>query len=149
MQTNKKNIIFLFIKIILIVLIVFLTNKYIFGLCIVKSIDYKSININPHDFLIYYKLENDYQVNDIVFYNNNIFRVIGTNGQVISKKGNKVLIDKEIMFDKVDYDFEYPYIIKENELFIINDKDDSRVFGCINKKDIDGKLLFRMQIRDF
>ena len=119
MLTNKKNIIFLIIKIVIISLIIFLFNKYVFGIYIVKSIDYKSININPHDFLIYYKLENDYQNNDIVFYNNTIYRVIGTNGQVINNKGNRIYIDNDISFESVEYNYEYPYTIKENEFLYI------------------------------
>ena len=149
MPINKKSIIFLLIKIILIALIIFLTTKYVFGFNIVKSNKYKSININPHDFLIYYKLEKDYQNNDIVFYKNQIYRVVGTNGQTIIKKGNKVFIDNDIYFDDVKYNFEYPYTIKENELFLMNGFNDSRIIGLVNKKYIKGKLIFRMQIRDF
>lgn len=149
MLTNKKNIIFLIIKIVIISLIIFLFNKYVFGIYIVKSIDYKSININPHDFLIYYKLENDYQNNDIVFYNNTIYRVVGTNGQVINNKGNRIYIDNDISFESVEYNYEYPYTIKENELFLINNINDSKNFGLIDKNNISGKLIFRLQIRDF
>ncbi len=149
MLTNKKNIIFLIIKIVIISLIIFLFNKYVFGIYIVKSIDYKSININPHDFLIYYKLENDYQNNDIVFYNNTIYRVVGTNGQVINNKGNRIYIDNDISFESVEYNYEYPYTIKENELFLINNINDSKNFGLIDKNNISGKLVFRLQIRDF
>ncbi len=149
MLTNKKNIIFLIVKIVIISLIIFLFNKYVFGIYIVKSIDYKSININPHDFLIYYKLENDYQNNDIVFYNNTIYRVVGTNGQVINNKGNRIYIDNDISFESVEYNYEYPYTIKENELFLINNINDSKNFGLIDKNNISGKLVFRLQIRDF
>ena len=149
MQINKRNIIFLIIKIVLIVLIIYLTYKYIFGIYIVKNNNYKSININPHDFLIYYKIEKDYQNNDIVFYKNNIYRIVGTKGQVISKKGNKIFIDSDIYFENIEYSYEYPYTIKDNELFLMNDINDSRSFGLIDKNNISGKLLFRMQIRDF
>ena len=149
MQINKRNIIFLIIKIILIVLIIFLTYKFIFGIYIVKDNKFKSININPHDFLIYYRLQDSYQNNDIVFYNNSIYRVIGTKGQVINKKGNKIFIDNDIYFENIKYNYEYPYTIKDNELFILNDINDSKDFGLIDINNISGKLLFRMQIRDF
>ena len=149
MQINKRNIIFLIIKIILIVLIIFLTYKFIFGIYIVKDNKFKSININPHDFLIYYRLQDSYQNNDIVFYNNSIYRVIGTKGQVINKKGNKIFIDNDIYFENIKYNYEYPYTIKDNELFLLNDINDSKDFGLIDINNISGKLLFRMQIRDF
>lgn len=149
MLINKKNLIFLLIKIILISLIIFITTKYIFGFNIVKSDKYKSISISPHDFLIYYKLEKEYQNNDIVFYKDQIYRVVGTNGQTINKKGNKVFIDNDIYFEDIKYNYEYPYTIKENELFLMNSFNDSRIIGLVNKKDIKGKLIFRMQIRDF
>ena len=149
MLINKKNIIFLLIKIILIVLIIFLTTKYVFGFYIVNTNQYKGININPHDFLIYYKLEKDYQNNDIVFYKDQVYRIVGTKGQTIKLKGNKVFIDNDIYFEDVKYNFEYPYTIKDNELFLINELNDSKVIGLINKNNIKGKLIFRMQIRDF
>ena len=145
---KNRNIIFLLIKILLITIIIYITYKYICGFYIVKNSNYKSININPHDFLIYYKKEKEYQNNDIVFYNDNIYRIIGTNGQVIRKIGNKVMIDNDTI-DEVNLNLTYPYTIKENELFLFNNMEDSRSFGCININDIKGKLVFRMQIRDF
>lgn len=145
---KNRNLIFLLIKILLITIIIYITYKYIFGFYIVKNSNYKSININPHDFLIYYKKEKEYQNNDIVFYNDNIYRIIGTNGQVIRKIGNKVMIDNDTI-DEVNLNLTYPYTIKENELFLFNNMEDSRSFGCININDIKGKLVFRMQIRDF
>ena len=147
MQKNR-NLIFLLIKIILITILLFIVYKYIFGFYIVKNNNYKSININPHDFLIYYKREKEYQNNDIVFYNNSIYRVIGTNGQVIKKLGNKIMIDNNII-EEVTFEFDYPYTISKDEVFLFNDKEDSRSFGCININSIKGKLVFRIQIRDF
>ena len=149
MKNHKKEILFLLIKIILIVIVLFIIKKYIFGLYIVKSINYKNININPNDFLIYYKLQKEYNNNDIVFYKNKIYRVVGSKGQIINKKNNKFYIDNDIYFDSILYNFEYPYTIKDNELFLISDNNDSRTYGCINKDNIDGKLIFRIQIRDF
>lgn len=148
MIKNKKNILFLLIKIVSIIICFFLINKYLFDFYIVKTNNYKSINISPHDFLIYYKFNNDYHNNDIVFYKNKLYRVIGTYGQVIKKKGEKVFIDSDIV-ENVSYDFNYPYTISKNELFIIGYKEDSRTNGCINTNNINGKLIFRMQIRDF
>ena len=146
---KKNNFIFFIIKIFVLFLFIFLINYFIFGFYIVNSINYKSINIYPHDFLIYYKLEKNYNNNDIVFYNNKIYRVIGTYGQVINKKGNKILIDNEIIDGEIKYEYKYPYIIKKHELFLKSDIDDSKLFGCISSNKIDGKLIFRIQIRDF
>lgn len=148
MIKNRRNIIFLIIKIIIIIICFFLINKYLFGIYIVSNNNYKSINISPHDFLIYYKFNNTYQNNDIVFYGDKIYRVIGTYGQVIRKKGEKIFIDSDIV-DNVSYDFNYPYTINKDELFLIGYQDDSKTNGCINTKNISGKLLFKMQVRDF
>ena len=51
--------------------------------------------------------------------------------------------------DEINFNLTYPYTIKENELFLFNNMEDSRSFGCININNIKGKLVFRMQIRDF
>ena len=148
MKTNKKFI-FLFVKLLLIFLIFFIANKYLFGLYMVNSVDYKSININPHDFLIYYKNQKEYQNNDVIIYKKKIYRIIGTYGQIISKKNQKLLIDKDIINGEIKYNFTYPYSIKKDELFIINGKNDSLSFGCINKSKVEGKIIFKIQIRDF
>ncbi len=149
MKTNSKYLIFLFVKIIIIVLILFLFNKYVFKIYIVKSNNYKSINFNPSDFLIYYKLEKDYQNNDVVLYDNKIYRIIGTYGEVINVKNNKIFIDDDSYFNDISYKFSYPYTIKRDEVFLFNNNYDSRSFGCVKKNKLDGKLIFKMQIRNF
>ncbi len=149
MKKNKINLLIPFVKIIIILVVMYIVFTYIFGLYIVTSINYNSININPHDFLIYYRLEKNYQNNDIVFYKNKVYRIIGTKGQIINKKGNKVLIDNDVLNSEIKYDFKYPYTINEGELFIINNEDGSTNFGCIDSNSIEGKLIFKMQIRNF
>ena len=148
MIKNRKYIILLLIKIIIILICFLLINRFLFGFCIVKNNNYKNINISPHDFLIYFKFNNNYQNNDIVFYNDKIYRVIGTAGQIITKKGEKIFIDSDEV-DNVSYIFKYPYTISKDELFLIGNQVDSRINGCINKNNISGKLIFKIQIRDF
>lgn len=148
MNKNKKNIIILLIKIVSVILIVFISYRYLFGFYIVKTDKYKVINITPSDFLIYYKIYNEIHNNNIVLYNNKLYRVIGTYGQVINKKNNKFFIDDNII-DGVSYEFTYPYTINKNEIFLYSYEDDSRTIGCVDANKIQGILLFRMQIRDF
>ena len=148
MKKNRKNLFFLLIKILLITFILLFGYKYVFGFYIVKNNDLKSINIKPHDFLIFYKYNNEYENDDIVFYKNNVYKVVGTFDQVINKVRNKTMIDNSVI-DEIQYNYNYPYSIQRDEVFLLNNKDDSRIFGCVKIKDIEGKLIFRMQIRDF
>ena len=148
MKKNRKNFLFLILKIVLITALLMFANKYIFGFYIVKNNDYKDINIYPHDFLIYYKYNNEYQNNDIVFYNNRIYRIIGTSGQIINKIGNKIMVDNNII-DNINSDYNYPHTILSDELLLLSIKNETKIVSYVKLKDIDGKLIFRMQIRDF
>lgn len=81
-----------------------------------------------------------------------IKRVIGTEGQRVQIKNNKVLVDGKILsenyigtnrtFGRVDY------VIPNGQVFVMGDNrehsSDSRIFGTISEKDITGKVLLRI-----
>ena len=47
----------------------------------------------------------------------------------------------------------FPYTVEEGKAFILNDyredTDDSRIFGAVDMKDIDGPFLFTLRRRGF
>lgn len=87
-----------------------------------------------------------------------IKRVIGLPGETVQIAEGKIYIDGELLEDSYGYyldekimegyDFSEPVLIGEDEYFVLgdnrNDSLDSRKIGCINRKDIIGKAVFRL-----
>ena len=148
------------IKILLLLIVLFIIFKYVFGIYVVKSVNMFP-GIKPGQLIIYYKLNKDYYNKDIIVYNNNLYRIVGINNDEINIDNGSLVInnfeeENEIFFNtNIDDDsiIKYPYIVKENEYFIMNDyridSNDSRLFGPISKNKIDGLLIASIQIRDF
>jgi signal peptidase I len=119
--------------------------------------------ITDGNLLIYYRLDKDYVIGDVVLVkqdnNYNIYRISGTNGDKISIEDGTLLINGFREEIQGFYDTEipedskvtYPCVIGENEYFVTNDfrldLNDSRSFGVINKKDIVGRVIAKLQIR--
>ena len=156
----KKQILISIIKILLISIIIYLLLFYIFGFYIVKA-----NNMNPSiksgSLLIYYRLSKTIDRLDVIVSNNKIYRVVGINKDNIDINNNIVLVngmkeEGDIYFStyKVDTsNINYPLKIGNNEFFVLNDyrtdNNDSRRFGLIHKKNIQGKVIGSIQIRGF
>ena len=69
----------------------------------------------------------------------------------VSVEGYGVLESVVYETEPADYGVEYPYTVPEGAYFLLNDyredKNDSRTFGAVNKKDIEGKVIFIMRRR--
>ncbi len=148
------------IKVLLIVIVLFIIFKYVFGIHVVKTVNMFP-SIKPGELVIYYKLNKEYYNNDVIVYNNNLYRIVGISNDDINIENGNLIInnfeeENEIYFNtNIDSktNIKYPYIVKENEYFIMNDYrlelNDSRLFGSISKNKIDGLIIASIQIRDF
>lgn len=119
--------------------------------------------ITDGNLLIYYRLDKDYVVGDVVLVKQdneyNIYRISGTNGDMITIEEGTLLINGFREEIQGFYDTElsegssvtYPCILGEDEYFVTNDFrldfNDSRSFGKIEKKDIVGRVIGKLQIR--
>ena len=156
----KKQIIINIIKVLSIGNILYLLTFYIFGFYVVKS-----NNMNPSiksgSLLIYFRLSQKYDNNDVIIVNNQIYRIVGKYKDKIDIQNNRLVINgiKEegnVYFNTYkgnDSKINYPIEINKDEYFVLNDyrldKNDSRLFGSIKKKNIVGKVIGNIQIRGF
>lgn len=81
-------------------------------------------------------------------------RVIGVEGDVVDIKDGYVYINEEKLIESYangltyEREFELPYTVEENELFVLGDNrdysSDSRAFGPISIDQVEGKAFFRI-----
>ena len=154
----------LIVKIILILFFIFLVNKIFFGFYRMKD---NSMNpsIQHGELIIYYRLEKEYSIGDVVVYSvngkNYVGRIVAIAGQVIDidEKGN-VFIDEHAenfnaLYSTVipdNSEITIPYRVPINRVFILQDYrngvQDSRTFGGIEIDKIEGKVISTVNIRD-
>jgi len=161
----KNSIIYILIKICVLSLIIYLLLFQIFGIQIVNN-EEMTPSFKAGSLTVYYRLDKQYTRYDVISatINNkiNIYRIIGLPGDTIdiTEDGNLLINGHTEEIEDYyktgldpDSKIEFPIEIKEDEVFILNDyrlaTTDSRTFGPINKKDINGKIIAKLQIRDF
>ena len=141
MKQKLRNLSFLLIKIIVIIIILSIINKYIFMFHIVKETNMKP-SINPSDLLIFYRFNDKINNNDIV-YIDRIYRVVGNYEDDIKIINKHLYINDEEYFYINEEDSSFD--LKKYELLLI----DNNNYYVMSKNSIKGKLIFRLQIRGF
>lgn len=120
---------------------------------IVEKISYRFGEPKRFDIIVFNEVEDGKE--ETVHY---IKRVIGLPGETVNITDGKIYIDGQELSEDYGYyldqkemegyDFSEPVLIGEDEYFVLgdnrNDSLDSRKIGCINKKDIIGKAVFRI-----
>lgn len=142
----------------LIILTLLLVHSYIGTLFI-----YYNNNMYPSikdgDLCFIQKYGKHYNQNDIVFYEDRLYRVIAKENQVvdiidtgiITVDGNQLLGVSTLGIEKGN--IELPYKVKTGEVFVLNDyytdTEDSRTFGSVPTIEITGTIVFLFRRRGF
>ncbi len=162
--STKRLAISLLIKIAAIALAVWLVFTFVLGI----TINYGSNMhpaVNDGDLVVSLKLQRPF-LNAAVLYRHDgkmrAGRVIGLPGNIIdiSDKGelyvNNAIASEDIFYPTYKAEgsaVSFPYTVEEGKAFILNDHredtDDSRTFGAVDMKDIDGPFLFTLRRRGF
>ena len=164
-KNNLKLLKKLIIKIIIIVLMAYIIFKVLFA---VRRMDDQSMNpsITEGNLLLFYRLDKKYNVGDIILFEHNgkeyVLRIVAKEGQKVDiNEKNELLINghKENLqtyyetAKQQDSSIEYPYLVENGKVFVMGDyrlsKDDSRIFGAISINQIKGKIIGRLQSRNF
>ena len=145
-------------NVVLIVITLFLIHTYIGSMFI-----YYNNNMFPSirdgDLCFIEKYDKHTHIDDIVLYNNTMYRVIARENQevnitdkgILTVDGQQVLSVTNSLLTRGD--LTYPIKLKQSELFVLNDYredlGDSRTFSTIQEKDITGKIFFLIRRRGF
>ncbi len=163
-EKTIKNLISLTIKILVLAIIFYIFFGVVFGLKRMET-SFMSPNITEGDLLLYYKIEKNFELSDVVIVKNenkkNVYRIVAKEGQTVDiSEDGKLLIDEypeeHLAFYETtkneNSEIVFPYTVEAGKYFIMNDyrleKNDSRVFGTISVDSIIGKVIGRLQIRN-
>ena len=162
--STKRLAISLLIKIAAIALAVWLVFTFVLGITINYGSDMHPA-VNDGDLVVSLKLQRPF-LNAAVLYRHDgkmrAGRVVGLPGNIIdiSEKGelyvNNAIASEDIFYPTYKAEgsaVSFPYTVEEGKAFILNDyredTDDSRIFGAVDMKDIDGPFLFTLRRRGF
>ena len=129
----------------------------IFGITPMKNKD-MSPKINAGDLMLFYRLENNFSIRDVVIFEKD---GVSYTGRIIAKDGDTVeitneaevkvngslLAENDIYYSTPMYDnnVSYPVTLRENQYFILCDyregAKDSRYFGAVEMEEIKGKVI--------
>lgn len=161
MNKDLKELIFKIVGSIILVTIVLI---FILGVHVNHTNDMVP-SFKDGDLIITYKLDRQMYSDLAVAYknpSNNIQfgRIIGVPGDKINiLDDGSYTINGNIPLESIYYNtypgegITYPYTVPENSYFIMNDYrdniNDSRTYGAINKKDIEGPIFLELRRRGF
>ena len=160
-DVSNKNAIRSFVKkLLLIILVLWLLFTFIFGFFVVYNDDMFPKMV-PSDLLMYYRLDRDFYVGDVVVVGKDdadyALRIVAGGGDEvdISKEGQLIVngsyqAETNIFYPTGEYeettiDVKFPIKLKENEVFALGDMrrgaKDSRYFGPVERDEIKGKVF--------
>lgn len=163
-KTTGRMLLGLLVKLAVAAALVWAVFTFVLGL----SVHYGN-NMHPAvrdgDLVVSYRLQKPF-INAVVLYRINgkteVGRVIALEGSVVDIAENGLLtVNGAATSDEIFYatyqaensPVRFPYTVETGKVFILNDfrndTNDSRVFGAIDRKDLQGPLLFTARRRNF
>ncbi len=158
------NIKMLIRKTVFIVLLFYILFFHIFGFTRISN-QSMAPGIAAGDLLLYYRLDKNYVSGDVVTFKREgkryHLRVVAVEGDIISlNTDGEFLIngnlEKYTIYLKnvipSTSKIKYPYVVPKGKVFVVGDyrsnTNDFSVFGAIDKKKIDGKIISLLQTKD-
>jgi signal peptidase I len=161
-KNNKKTVFKFVIKLVLVVLAIWGVFTFVFG---VRQVSGETMypRLRDGDLILYYRLEQDYQIGEVVTFklNGSTFwcRIVAQEGDVVDLDENgQLLVNGIVQQEEIFYptepqegDFTYPYTVEKDNYFVLCDFRtegfDSRSFGTVSQSTIDGKVITLLRRR--
>lgn len=154
--TIAQDIVQLLLKISIIILAVFLIFTFLYGIVRINDVSMKPA-IKDGDLVMYYRLDKRFISGDVAVFEDDgkttTGRVVAVAGDTvdITKNGLKIngaeQVSQDIYFDTTQFKngVDFPITVGEGQVFLLGDNrpqaSDSRIYGCINIKDVRGKVI--------
>lgn len=153
---TKRLLIYILLKLGLLCAILTVLFTLVFGIFI-NSGETMYPRLRDGDITIYYRLEREYQLGDVVVYQAGqklaAARVAARAGDVVElNEQGQLLVNGNIQEEEIFFPTEpiaggisYPYEIPKGQYFLLGDQrpasSDSRFYGAVDKKEIKGKII--------
>jgi signal peptidase I len=159
---QKETVLKFVIKLVLVILAVWAIFTFVFG---IRQVSGETMypRLRDGDLIPYYRLEQDYQIGDVVTFklNGNTFwcRIVAQGGDVVElDTEGQLLVNGSVQQEEIFYpteaqegNFTYPYTVEEDSYFVLCDfrtaSFDSRSFGTVPQSTIDGKVITLLRRR--
>jgi signal peptidase I len=153
---QKETVVKFILKLALVILVIWAIFTFVFG---IRQVSGETMypRLRDGDLTLYYRLEQDYQIGDVVTYRQDdatfYGRIVAQGGDVVELDENGQLVvngnvqQEEIFYptEAQDGDVTYPYTVEADSYFILCDfrtaSFDSRTYGAIPKSTLDGKII--------
>jgi signal peptidase I len=153
---QKETVLQFIVKLCLVLLVVWGFFTFVFG---IRQVSGENMypRLRDGDLILYYRLKQNYQIGDVVTFKleGTTFwaRIVAQGGDVVEvTEDGKLLVNGNLQQEEVFYptepqdgDVTYPYTVEEGSYFVLCDyrtiSFDSRTYGAIPKKDLDGKVI--------
>ncbi|HUM84891.1 MAG TPA: signal peptidase I [Lachnospiraceae bacterium] len=161
--SQKRTIFSFFIKLVIIVGMIFAIFHYVYGFLSVSGNDMYP-RILDGDFIFYYRRMDKIEIGDIVVFHadggRRIGRVVAQGQDIVEIGSDGTLIingsvqDEEIFYPTYERgnNVTYPYQVPEGSYFILCDyrteSVDSRTFGSVYRSSLEGKVISIFRRRD-
>ena len=163
-KSDRQLLVSFLVKLFVVAAVVWITFSFV--LCI--NLHYGN-NMHPSvrdgDLVISFRLQKPY-INAAVLYKHDgktcVGRVIALEGNTVAIADNgELTVNGVVPSEEIFYptfkaegsEIQFPYTVKKGEVFILNDfrqdTEDSRAFGGVSTKDVNGPLLFTARRRGF
>ena len=144
------------LNLLIIITLIWILFGFVIGVAVAPNND-MSPNIKATDFLMYYRLENNYSAQDIVVIRKNstlyVGRIVAVDGDTVNiTDDEKLQINGSIMSETNIYTStpryegfaEYPLTVPKGACFVLSDMryggEDSRYYGLVYQNEILGKV---------
>jgi signal peptidase I len=155
-QQQKETVLKFITKLAAILLVIWAIFTFVFGLRQVSG-ETMYPRLRDGDMILYYRLERDYEIGDVVTFkmNDKTFwaRIVAQGGDVVDLDADgQLLVNGNVQQEEIFYpteaqdgDISYPYTVEEGGYFVLCDFRttgfDSRTYGTIPKSTLDGKVI--------
>ena len=159
-----KDILSLFIKTGLLVLMFLVLFTFVFGLFRNQDADMYP-NIKDGDLVVYYRLDKDYIARDLLVLEyqgkQQVRRVAAVAGDTIDITEEGLLVNGSLQQEPGIYEetrryaegMDFPATLQDGEVFVLGDArenaTDSRIYGIIHTEDTLGKVMMIIRRREF
>jgi signal peptidase I len=153
---QKETVLRFFTKLAVVLLVLWAIFTFVFG---IRQVSGETMypRLRDGDLILYYRLEQDYQIGDVVTFRlkDSTFycRIVAQGGDVVEVTDDGQLIvngntqQEEIFYETMPQngDVTYPCTVEEGSYFVLCDFRtvgfDSRTYGTIPQSDLDGKVI--------